>query len=108
MLPQLEALQDCLWQLCMPSCHLAADLDAQDMLTGPAIMRSAFGVHKRCTGCFCRKRVAHAVLHVQLLMFDTASLLQWMFADDTAVEDDQAVQQLLQRAACCLTVGHSC
>jgi hypothetical protein len=44
MLPQLEALQDCLWQLCMPSCHLAADLDAQDMLTRPAIMRSVFKV----------------------------------------------------------------
>ena len=44
MLPQLEALQDCLWQLCMPSCHLAADLDAQDMLTGPAIKSSAFGL----------------------------------------------------------------
>jgi len=42
MLPQLEALQDCLWQLCMPSYHLAADPDAQDMLTGPAIMHNAF------------------------------------------------------------------
>ena len=42
MLPQLEALQDCLWQLCMPSYHLAADPGAQDMLTGPAIMHNAF------------------------------------------------------------------
>jgi len=41
-------------------------------------------------------------------MFDTASALQWMFADNTAVEDGQAVQQLPQRAACCLTVGGSC
>ncbi len=41
-------------------------------------------------------------------MFDTASALQWMCADNTAVEDDQAVQQLPQGAACCLTVDRSC
>ncbi len=42
------------------------------------------------------------------VMFVTASALQLMIADDTAGEDCQAVQQLLQRAACCLTVGRSC
>ncbi len=117
MLAQLEALQDCLWQLCMPYCHRAADLDAQDMMTGPEIMRSASVFMKAaqavsaeimlCMLC-CRHMscaLAWTKACVTLLVHCSACV---QMTQMSCSEDGQAIRQLVQEAACSLTMGDFC